>query len=227
MANTSEDPKFEYFKKKILDFLDEQLDELDKKEKETLKKKKRCSAQNKAFKATPQEFSLRILDSSRDTTLQVKSQTKTFEERYGHKPNVLVASGQTLEKLNGKAGETIKFGKTILTLSSNDEFLPNTYELMNVESEILKQTNFIYPVIDMKKTGETIKRLMEENNLSVKDLQKLLRLGSVQSIYYWLNGEKLPSIDNLCILSNIFDTPIDDLISVSLIEDLEQGEDQE
>lgn len=70
----------------------------------------------------------------------------------------------------------------------------------------------MYPIIDKKKTGINLRRHMDKNNISVKDLQRYLELGSVQSIYHWLNGISLPTIDNLYALSELFQLPMDGLI---------------
>ena len=70
----------------------------------------------------------------------------------------------------------------------------------------------MFPIIDKKRTGINLKRIMVQRGISVKDIQKFLHLGSVQSVYYWLNGVSLPSVDNLYALSQLFQVPIDDLI---------------
>ena len=69
-----------------------------------------------------------------------------------------------------------------------------------------------YPVIDTVATGKRICFYMKRYHLSVKDLQNYLNLSSVQSIYHWLNGRCLPTVDNLYALSALFNTPIDDII---------------
>lgn len=68
------------------------------------------------------------------------------------------------------------------------------------------------PTIDRRATGVNIRRIMDKRNISVKDLQHYLGLGSIQSIYHWLNGICLPSLDNLYAMSRYFRLPIDDLI---------------
>lgn len=68
------------------------------------------------------------------------------------------------------------------------------------------------PVIDKKKTGINLRLMMDERGLTVKDVQQYLKLGSVQSVYHWLNGISLPTVDNLYALSYLFQVPIDDMI---------------
>ena len=70
----------------------------------------------------------------------------------------------------------------------------------------------MYPVIDKRETGINIRRIMDQHKLTVKDVQQFLGLGSAQSIYHWLNGISLPTIDNLYALSELFQIPMDDLI---------------
>ncbi len=221
--NQKNDPMLEYFKAELIKRLYE-VEEAEKKKKPASKEKQQSSnntAKNNITKEKSKSHSnymLRILDGKSDYSAQIHSQCTVFKERYGMYPNVLVASKETLENIQ-KNSATLQTSRFNLTACESEDFKNGTYELLDVQSEILAQNHYVYPLIDMKKTGETIKRLMDENNISVKDLQKMLRLASVQAIYYWLNGEKLPSIDNLCVLSNIFNTPIDDLLSVKLIEE--------
>lgn len=57
-----------------------------------------------------------------------------------------------------------------------------------------------------------MRRLMDERGLSIKDVQQYLGLGSVQSVYHWLNGLSMPTIDNLYALSELFQMPVDDML---------------
>ena len=70
----------------------------------------------------------------------------------------------------------------------------------------------MFPIIDRKRTGVKLRRIMDERGLSVKDVQQYLELGSVQSVYHWLNGLSMPTIDNLYALSELFHMPIDDMV---------------
>jgi len=69
-----------------------------------------------------------------------------------------------------------------------------------------------YPVIDLKKTGENIKRLREARCISVVDLQYFLGLASPQAIYYWQRGVNLPTVDRLYALSRLFKVSMDDIL---------------
>ena len=70
------------------------------------------------------------------------------------------------------------------------------------------------PVIDLVKTGNTIKSLLAQNNISVTQLQDILGFTSPQAIYKWFWGQSLPSIDNLVILSSILHVSIEDILVI-------------
>ena len=72
--------------------------------------------------------------------------------------------------------------------------------------------NIPYPVIDMKKTGDNIKRLREEQNITVTEVQNFLGISNPQAIYQWQKGISLPSVDHLCALSHLFDMPMNDIL---------------
>lgn len=69
-----------------------------------------------------------------------------------------------------------------------------------------------YPMIDMKATGRNIKKIMQQRRLAVKDVQAYLNLATPQSIYHWLGGRSMPTIDNLYALSELFGVSIDEVI---------------
>lgn len=75
--------------------------------------------------------------------------------------------------------------------------------------------NFSYPVINLEKTGQKIKKLREAKDLSVRDLQEILGFESPQAIYKWQWGESLPTLDNLVILAKIFECKIEDILVIS------------
>ena len=54
----------------------------------------------------------------------------------------------------------------------------------------------MYPTIDMKATGDHILQIMQRKNITVRDVQQYLNLSSVQSVYHWLRGRNMPTIDN-------------------------------
>lgn len=77
---------------------------------------------------------------------------------------------------------------------------------------LMKGGNKMLPIIDKKKTGINLRLMMDERGFTVKDIQHYLKLGSVQSIYHWLNGISLPTVDNLYALSYLFQVPVDDIL---------------
>ena len=70
----------------------------------------------------------------------------------------------------------------------------------------------MFPVIDREKTGDNLRVIMACRGYTVKDVQEYLNLGSVQSIYHWLEGKSMPTIDNLYALSELFQLSIDEIV---------------
>ena len=70
------------------------------------------------------------------------------------------------------------------------------------------------PVIDLVKTGNNIKSLLAQNNISVTQLQDILGFTSPQAIYKWFWGQSLPSVDNLVILASILHVSIEDILVI-------------
>jgi len=68
------------------------------------------------------------------------------------------------------------------------------------------------PVINKKETGTNLRRIMNRCGLSAKDVQEYLELGCVQSVYRWIEGINMPTIDNLYALSVLFQVPIDSIV---------------
>lgn len=69
-----------------------------------------------------------------------------------------------------------------------------------------------FPTIDLKATGKRISSLRLEKGYSVKDLQDFFGFEQPQAIYKWQWGQSLPSVDNLFVLSRLFNTSIDDIL---------------
>ena len=66
--------------------------------------------------------------------------------------------------------------------------------------------------IDIKKTGHKILDMCKVRNISVKDIQEKLLVGSFQAVYAWFSGKSLPSLDNLYRLSRLLNVSMDSLI---------------
>ena len=68
------------------------------------------------------------------------------------------------------------------------------------------------PVVDMISTGQNIKKLREQNNMSVRQLQDILGFSSPQAIYKWQWGETLPDISNLLALSSLWGVSVEKIL---------------
>ena len=70
----------------------------------------------------------------------------------------------------------------------------------------------MFPLINKRETGINIRRIMDKQGITARDIQKYLGLGCVQSVYRWLDGISMPTIDNLYALSDLFQIPIDAIV---------------
>jgi hypothetical protein len=84
------------------------------------------------------------------------------------------------------------------------------YILQRGDAKMLNQT--VFPVINLIQTGRNIESHRKNAGLSVRDLQKIFGFEYPQAIYKWQHGECLPTVDNLLVLSRIFNVKIDDLL---------------
>lgn len=66
--------------------------------------------------------------------------------------------------------------------------------------------------IDTVATGQHIKTLIKDKNITVKELQNKLCFSTPQAIYKWLRGVMLPSVDNLFHLADILDCTVDEIV---------------
>ena len=71
------------------------------------------------------------------------------------------------------------------------------------------------PTIDIEKTGHNIDRIRKEKGISIKEMQEIFGFSTVNAVYNWISGKRLPSIDNLVILSSVFDMTINDILVTS------------
>jgi transcriptional regulator with XRE-family HTH domain len=79
-------------------------------------------------------------------------------------------------------------------------------------------TTYQKPVLDLTATGEKIKTLMKQRGLSPRQLQIILNFPYVQTIYNWFSGKNMPSIDNLMVLSDLLEVPINELLVTNTVE---------
>ena len=65
--------------------------------------------------------------------------------------------------------------------------------------------------MDRDKTCKNIQDLCKHRGVTVDQISLRLNI-SKQTVYYWFSTRKMPSIDHIVELSDILDTPIDDMI---------------
>ena len=70
------------------------------------------------------------------------------------------------------------------------------------------------PSIDLKKTGQNIKKMRKEAGVTVRELQIMFGFTSPQAIYNWQNGISLPSVDNFIVLAAVLGTTIEEIIAI-------------
>ena len=73
------------------------------------------------------------------------------------------------------------------------------------------------PVIDTKATGNNIKNIIRTKGLRIADVQTRCGFNRPQAIFKWFRGDAVPTIDNLIILADMFDTTIDNIIITTRI----------
>lgn len=66
-------------------------------------------------------------------------------------------------------------------------------------------------MIDIKRTGENLKKKMHENGYTVIQLADKLNVHT-HAVYKWYQGINMPTIDNLCNIADLYGTTIDELI---------------
>ena len=69
-----------------------------------------------------------------------------------------------------------------------------------------------FPVINKNETAKRLELLMKWNHLQPKDIQTYLGLACVQTVYRWIEGINIPSVDHLYAVSRLFHVNIDDML---------------
>lgn len=82
----------------------------------------------------------------------------------------------------------------------------------------MEKIKFKKPVIDLKNTGSNIKALRKNSGFSVRDIQNIFGFEFPQAVYSWEQGKNIPTIDNLLVLSKLFNVAIDDIVISREIE---------
>ena len=70
----------------------------------------------------------------------------------------------------------------------------------------------IYAPIDAVMTGQVLHNKIRKKGYTVSEIQSKLNLSCPQSIYRWLKGKTLPSVDNLYTLSMILKVHMEELL---------------
>lgn len=71
-------------------------------------------------------------------------------------------------------------------------------------------------VINTLKTGQNLRRLAAEHGYTAIQLSR--KLGFCEdSIFKWFAGTNIPKIDTLVMLSELFNTPIDELLVCDMV----------
>ena len=65
--------------------------------------------------------------------------------------------------------------------------------------------------IDVAKTGTNIKRLCVEKGVKVSDLVYGMQI-SAPAVYKWMNGEGIPSLDNMIRLADLLGVTVDEIV---------------
>ena len=65
--------------------------------------------------------------------------------------------------------------------------------------------------IDLKGTGNKIRDMRKKSGMTIKQIQDACGI-SAAAVCKWQNGQALPSIDNLLILSVLWNVKMDDLV---------------
>lgn len=66
--------------------------------------------------------------------------------------------------------------------------------------------------LDLILTGQRIHSIIFGKGYSVKEIQEILNLACPQSVYRWMHGYSFPSVDNLYMLSRLFDMHMEDFL---------------
>lgn len=69
-----------------------------------------------------------------------------------------------------------------------------------------------YRLIDSIKTGKKIKMIVLKSGYTVQDIQEYLHFSAPNEIYRWFRAERMPSLDNICALSQMLGVTIDELL---------------
>lgn len=68
--------------------------------------------------------------------------------------------------------------------------------------------------INMEATGNNIARMRRLKGITIRQIQEEMGFNTPQAIYKWQNGSTLPSLENLVVLAEMFETTISEIVVV-------------
>ena len=107
--------------------------------------------------------------------------------------------------------ECTDFGSGVIELIRTHGSLAND-PIYNDDCRIsVHDKNVNVPIINMVETGRNLKKIMNEEEVKPTLISRITG-HSLQAIYDWLAGKKMPNLDNLMLLSRILNRPVEELI---------------
>ena len=79
------------------------------------------------------------------------------------------------------------------------------------------KTTYLRPVLDLEATGAKIKTLMKQRGITPRQLQILLDVPYVQTIYNWFAAKNMPTLDNLVVLAQVLGVTMDDIVVTRMV----------
>ena len=79
----------------------------------------------------------------------------------------------------------------------------------------------MFPTINKKETGVNLRRIMDMRGVKPKDIQEYFSVSHapdkkafkyIQSVYRWLDGVSMPTVDNLYAISKMLQVPMDSIV---------------
>ena len=90
------------------------------------------------------------------------------------------------------------------------------------------KTTYLKPVLDVEATGRKLRTVMNARGITPRQLQTILDFPYVQTVYNWIAGKNMPTIDNLVVVASILGVSMDDLVVTRMIEiEIDESEEGE
>lgn len=68
--------------------------------------------------------------------------------------------------------------------------------------------------INMTETGNNISKFRKEKGITVRQIQEVMGFNTPQAIFKWQRGETMPSLDNMLVLSELFEKKIEEIVVI-------------